>query len=59
MNITGSFFGMYGSYLNQGRLTKYTTKRPKRSEEFVAESKELAEQKRQRRCERNLRLARK
>lgn len=51
-----SMFMPFMAHFLQGR-GKYTTKRPQRSAEFIEESKALAEAKRQRRCERNLRIA--
>lgn len=53
------FFGVWNavqSHYNNQSFDKYKTKRCERSTEFIAESKALSEAKRQRRCERNLRL---
>lgn len=52
--LMGFIHAMSNRYMDSTR--KYATNRPKRSAEFIEESKALAEQKRQRRCERNLKL---
>lgn len=52
--LFGLITSMSNHYQNQDRTFK--TQRHERSAAFIAESKQLAEAKRQRRCERNLRL---